>query len=67
MLNNNNSNTNPGLRGIKDSGSEICHQQRERLLFTSSAINLELFNDAYTDKVKISCSENTNGSPLSDR
>lgn len=67
MLNNNNSNKNPGLRGIKDSGSEICHQQQERLLFISSAINLELFNDAYTDKVKISCSESTNGSSLSDR
>lgn len=50
---------------IKESSSEIYHEQRKRLLFIFSAIDLELFNDAYTDKVKTSCSENTNAGPLS--
>ena len=59
--------TKTGLSGIRDCSSEICHKQRERLLFTSFAIDLELFNDAFTDKVKTSCSENANASPLSDR
>lgn len=56
----NNNNEYPGISRIKEPSSE----QWKRLLFISSAVDLELFNGAYTDKVKTSHSCNTNVSPL---